>query len=292
MLVPPFVSAGSTDDSNPTKYYRESDKPGYYWHKDQRPAVVEKPDPKAPVKPKEEEAKPEPQVKKEPTRRLPKMADYTKQMLWDMHPDDFQALLEDFKKKAVMTLTEKDIGEYLEMQDLARRKALAYTNVSQMVVQKRPEISLEKDYPTADPGKYGRAGVANSEREDRINASRDNFALLYFYRNDCQYCNTQSEVMRMFVRNHGWTVRPVNIAEAPILATKFNVTIVPTVVLIKKGVDDFTPIATGVVALNQIDIRVFSGIRLMNGEIKPEQYFMGDFERGGGFDPLAPLQQK
>lgn len=279
-----FAAAGPSD-----RYYKESDKAGYYWHKDPVENEAEKPSQQEPP-PKIESKKEETKKEEKKAPRLPKMADYTKQQLWDLHPDEFQALLEDFKKKAVMTLTEKDIGEYLEIQDLARRKALAYTNVSQLVVQKRPDISLEKDFSTSTPGKYARAGMVNSERDDRIVASRDNFALIYFYRNDCQYCEAQSEVMRMFSRKHGWTVKPVNIAEIPQAAAKFNVTTVPMVILVKKGVDDFLPISTGVVAMNHIDTRVFSGIRLLNGEIKPEQFFMSDFEKGGGFDPLAPLQ--
>lgn len=292
LMVAPYASASPADDES-TRFYKQSDQPGWHWYKD--------PEPEKPEQDEQAESKPKPKQKQKPAQepktevspakhRLPKMSDYTKQQLWDMHPDDFQALLEDFKKKAVMTLSEQDINEYQEMQDLARRKALAFTNVTQLVMLKRPDLSLEKDYSTSAPGKYSRAGTANSEREDRIKASSNNFALLYFYKNGCQYCEIQSDTLRMFSQNHGWTIKPVNIESDPNLAAKFNVSTVPMVVLIKRGIDNFLPISTGVVSLNHIDTRVFSGIRLLNGEIRPEQFNMGDFERGGGFDPLAPLQ--
>ena len=70
----------------------------------------------------------------------------------DMHPDDFQALLTDFQKKAVWRPTPENVEEYYYVQDIARRKALAFTNVAEYVMQKDPELSLSKDYPTVVPG--------------------------------------------------------------------------------------------------------------------------------------------
>lgn len=285
-----FAGQKEVPDDSASRFYKDSDKPGWHWYKDPPESEEVKPEPKR--KPPSEQPKQEaPKEMEKAERRMPIMADYTKQQLWDLHPDDFKALLDDFHKKAVMTLSEKDIGEYLEMQDLARRKSLAYTNVATLVNQKRSDLSLEKDYTTSAPGRLAMAGVQNTERDKRIAASKENFALVYFYKNDCPYCTTQSEVMRSFSHYHGWTVQPVNIAQAPQLATKYNITTVPSLILVKKGLDDFLPIATGMVTLNHIDERVFSGIRLLNGEIRPEQFYMGDFEKGGGFDPLAPLQK-
>ena len=59
----------------------------------------------------------------------------------------------DFQKKAVMSPTEANVREYYSIQDIARRKSLAFANVTAAVMQKHPELSLAKDYPTATPGR-------------------------------------------------------------------------------------------------------------------------------------------
>ncbi|MEW6002792.1 MAG: conjugal transfer protein TraF [Nitrospirota bacterium] len=45
-------------------------------------------------------------------RVLPSLKNYTYGQLWNMHPDDFQPLLMDFQKKAVMSPTEENVREY------------------------------------------------------------------------------------------------------------------------------------------------------------------------------------
>jgi hypothetical protein len=50
--------------------------------------------------------------------------------------------------------------------------------------------------------------------------------------------------------------------------------------------------ATGVITLADLDDAIYSGMRLMEGEIKPEQNGMREYQRGGGLDPLAPLNRR
>ena len=131
-------------------YYKDY-KRGWFWYEQQ----------KAPENPKEEEQK----------HRVPSLSDYTVEQLWDMHPDDFQALLIDFQKKAVWRPTPENVEEYYYVQDIARRKALAFTNVAEYVMQKDPELSLSKDYPTVVPGQNALVRSREGEVKERITVS-------------------------------------------------------------------------------------------------------------------------
>jgi hypothetical protein len=44
-----------------------------------------------------------------------------------MHPDDFEKFAESLKKKAVRNPSEENVKEYYEVQEIARKKALAFT---------------------------------------------------------------------------------------------------------------------------------------------------------------------
>lgn len=55
-------------------------------------------------------------------------------------------------------------------------------------------------------------------------------------------------------------------------------------ILIYSKSQDFIPVASGVTSLNEIEERLYRGIKLLRGEITPEEYSMYEFQRGGGFD--------
>ena len=93
------------------------------------------------------------------------LAPYSTETLWNMHPDDFQQLLNGLQKKAVQYPTEQNILEYLSIQDIARRKALAYANAAQYVTQKRADLfNINQVYPTSSPGAVGQGTDCSRRR--------------------------------------------------------------------------------------------------------------------------------
>jgi conjugal transfer pilus assembly protein TraF len=222
-------------------------------------------------------------------RKLPSLEEYTLEQLWGMHPDDFQALLLEFQKKAVMSPTVENVREYYTVLDIARRKASAFSAVASLVAQKYPELTLEPDYPVASPGRNARVRQEQMEVESRIRASRDDFALLYFYSPGCPYCAEQGNIMRLFAEKYGWQIKGIDVS-ADALASEFGVQTVPYVLLIYRNSADSIPVAQGVASLDSMEKRLYRGIRLLSGEITPEEFHMYEFQRGGGFDPLAPLK--
>jgi conjugal transfer pilus assembly protein TraF len=258
---------------------KDGEKPvkrGYWWYE-------KKPDLKE-----EKEA-----VTKEPTkqRQLPSLNDYTLKILWDMHPDDFQPLLNDFQKKAVMAPTVEYVREYLTIQDIARRRARAFTNVAATVVQQYPTLSMEKDYPTVVPGQVAFQKQKTKEIQTKIQSAKNDFALLYFYSPTCEYCLEQTQILKFFRQQYDMDIRGINIQESSNVAPEFKVYGVPTLLLIRRGSKETFPIASGVVSLDTLEDRIYRGIRLMNKEITPTEYSMYEFQRGGGFDPTSILKK-
>lgn len=261
------------------RYYKESDQPGFWWGKD---PLEEKPE--------EEPHKMEsPKEEKKAERRVPKLSDYTMQQLWEMHPDEFQALTDEFKKKAVQYPTEGNVKDFYTLVDVGRRKAVAFMDVQQLVLQKSPELSMARDNSYLAPAMTANRKLEQEVR-NRVEAARDDYALIYFYQDGCPYCEEQSGILKYLVDSRHWNVKPVNIVKQPDLAARFNVTVTPTILLIKRGSDDYLPLGTGLMTLDQLEGGIYNGMRLIEGEIKPEQYGMREYQKGGTLDPLAPLQ--
>ncbi len=269
LLIPFFSLVILTSSLSTVQAGDETDKVGWWWYEIE-PAPVEESSEK-------EEA-------------MPSLSDFTIETLWNMHPDAFQELLTGIHKKAVKTLKEDDVKDYLVIQDIARRKALGYANVASMVVQKYPNFSLEADYPSNIPGQNAKTQQQISEINTTIGQSQDDFALIYFYSPSCHFCDAQNKILQLFQTKHPWTIRGINITNNPELAEDLGVHAVPYLVLLSKKTKKTLPIAAGVITLKELETRLHRGIRLLNDKIKPESFSMFDFEKGGGFDVTAPLK--
>jgi conjugal transfer pilus assembly protein TraF len=264
----PLMAAAmlSLSVSASASYYTDS-ATGWWWYQKEPEKQAEKP-----------------ARKKKPAKTAPSLKDYTYEQIWEMHPDQFQEFAEALKKKAVQKPSEENVKEYFEVQEIARKKALAFSNVAQFVWQKYPELTTKKDYPITTPGNLARIAQINEERQRVLRDNRDDFALIYFQRPDCSYCDEQSRILDWFTNATGWTVKRVNIQENPGLAAKFSVEITPTLILIQRGNQDYLPVSAGVISADEIEDKAYRAVRLLKGDISPEEYSLYEFQKGGGFD--------
>jgi conjugal transfer pilus assembly protein TraF len=264
-----LATLGPQNTSDTPKSFFDDSKRGWYWYEN----------------PKKEEDLDGNQKEIAQKRFVPSLKDYSKDELWNMHPDDFQPLLQAFLKKSVQYPTLENVREYFIVQDIARAKANAFANVSELVKQKYPELSLQREFPASAAGNAAKITMQARETKDRIRQSRDEFALIFFYSRSCEFCTTEEGILRLFVDRYGWEVGAVEINEKPDIAARFDVQTVPYLMLIHRGSKEYFPIASGVVAIDEIENRLYQGIRLLSGEITPEEYSLYEYQREGGFDP-------
>ncbi len=269
-----LATAGSADDKTQNDYYRDS-KRGYWWYE------------KEPEKPKEER---DDKKASADQKKVPSLKDYSKGQLWNMHPDDFKALRDEFLKKAVQVPSEENVREFYIVNDIARRKALAFTNVTGYVMQKYPDLSVNKDYPVAAPGMNALTKQKVEEIEKVIRNSQDDFGLIYFYSPTCQYCIEQDGILYFFLKKYGWDIKRVDINIDSRLASRFGVTTTPYIVLVYRNNPNSIPVSAGVISMSEMEDKLYRGIRLLKGEITPEEYSLYEFQKGGSFDVNAPLK--
>ncbi len=217
-------------------------------------------------------------------KRVPALSDYSYDEIWNMHPDDFEKFAEGLKRKAVQNPSEENVKDYYEVQEIARKKALAFTNVAQYVWQKYPELTTAKDYPIATPGNLSRVNQIQEEKNRKLRDNREEFALVYFYKTDCGYCQQQQPIIDWFTNSSGWQVKRINIDESPGLAGKFGIEVTPSIILIQKGNQNSFPVSSGLITAEEIEDKTYRAVRLLKGEITPEEFSLYDFQKGGGFD--------
>ena len=253
-------------------YYSESHK-GWWWY-DRDTHLEEKDEPQE-----KEKAAP-----KKEQKTYPSLSVYTEEHLWDMDPEDFLKIMDGFRAKAIRWPTDVNVTEYYKVSEIARKKALAFTNTSQYVWQKYPELSTVADYPTNVPGMQAKYGMEKVEQHKVLQENRDDFALVMFVRPGCQYCDEERKIIKWFTDTTGWVVKEVDISRQPDLAERFGVTIAPSLILIQKGNKEYMPVSAGVAAANEIEDKAYRTVRLLKKEITPEEYSLYEFQRGGSYD--------
>jgi len=259
---------------NQSGYYRDTQR-GWWWGEREVAPEPEEEKEKEPEKPVAEEKKPS---------VPPPLSAYKYEDIWNMHPDEFSELRESYLKKAVQNPTEENTKDYYELSEISRKKAAAFTNASQYVWQKHPELATIKDYPINTPGNLSRQRNILQERRQILTDNKEQYALIYFWKPDCPYCEDQKKILKWFEGQNNWIVKHVNVDQNPQTAARVGVTIIPSIVLIKKGNKDHFPISAGVVSAEEIEDKAYRAVKLLNGELTPQDYSIYDFQRGGGFD--------
>ncbi len=257
--------------------FYQQQKEGWFWYED--PAPV----------PEEQVAERLPQ---ENRFRYRSLDEFGLTEVWNMYPDDFQELLNHVQNVAVQEPTEDNLLRYLVMQDVARRKALAYTNASMYVTQKYSELlGVNQVYPTAKPGVAARIEMQRQEMLETISRARSSHALIYFTRPGCGFCSKQNGILHYFVEKYGWQVKPVDISKNPNLAARFAIESVPALLLISKGQQESMAVSVGVVTLSELERKLFRAIRHLEGVTEGETFLLYDFQQGTGFDPASILSK-
>lgn len=246
-------------------FSKDSEKKGYWWY-EEAPKVATK-------------------KEREPLPELP-----AREKMLDMHPDDLNKMQEEYQKQAVWRPTPKHVRDYYVIQDTIRRKAQAYMAVSGLVMLNNPELNVAKEYPTTSPGR----ATATKQRERALGKSleqfRQSYALVFFTDRSCQYCVVQRQALKRFQERHGWSIRELDIKQYPEAAERFDASFTPMTLLVKKDSEKWMPVAVGVESVPVIEENIYRGLRLMRGDIAPEQYYTMEYEQGGAFDPMATFE--
>lgn len=220
----------------------------------------------------------------------PSLPSYSPEELRTLHPDAFHEYAEAVKKEAVRDPSEAKVKHYYEVQEVARKKALAFANASEYVWQKYPQLTVAKDYPMATPGRNALTRQQVEERARVIASAREEFALLLFHSPDCPFCVEQERILAFFTDRFGWTVKDIDVDRTTGAAERFGIETTPTLLLIHRESPDYLPVAAGVISAAELEDKLYRGIRLLRGQTGPTDFNLYEFQRGGGFDPAAPVR--
>ncbi|MEJ2743443.1 MAG: conjugal transfer protein TraF [Gammaproteobacteria bacterium] len=207
--------------------------------------------------------------------------------LMQMHPDDLAALQERYLKQAVWRLEPQAVQEYYQVVDAARKKSLAFTAVSDLVLLENPDLNAWGQYQKTNPGRKAVTQQHNAQINALLRQQSDQFGLLLFTRPGCVFCQSQRVVLAAFAERHGWPVKTIDVQKNPLMAARFNIDYVPVTILAQKDAEAWMPVAVGEAPLTSVEASVYRAIRYLQGKTTPRQFLQLEYQDGSAMDPEA-----
>ena len=244
---------------------RDEARTGYWWYQAPPKLADEKPDPDALVKP-----------------VIPPMAELA---TWT--PPKIRKLIEQQRDYAATVLTVDAVADFWRLQDFARRKARAFAGVTQIAMLQHPELNSRSANPLVGDARDQLSAHKDEVRRQYLRAHSNEFALVMFSRGSCGYCRVQWPIVQRFQDEMGWQVTLMDIDRRPEVAQRFGVEVTPTTMIIRRNSQQRMVIAAGIEAYPNLIQMAYQAVRLLAGDIRPEQFMTGAGEEDGFFDALA-----
>lgn len=208
--------------------------------------------------------------------------------LMAMHPEQLRKLDAQYLDNALYlhedpTKTE----EYYRLVAAMRKKAKALAANTVYNALQNPDINLIKDRPVSNQGRRLRAQQDQAILNQKIDASRDQYALVLFTQSSCGLCEGARSTLRLFNRDRQWLIKEVDIERNPQLASRHDVRTTPTTLLIRKHSKKAAVVALGDITQPELERNIYSMSRILEGDAKPAQFGLFEDQQGSPWDPIG-----
>jgi len=202
-------------------------------------------------------------------------------------PPRIRKLIEAQRDYAATVMTVEAVADFWRLQDFARRKARAFAGVTQLAMLQHPELNSRSANPMVGDARAAMTAEKDATRRAYLRGKAGEFALVMFSRASCGYCRIQWPIVQRFQEEMGWQVTMMDLERRPELGQRYGVDVTPTTMLIRRGTAQRMIISSGIEAYPNLAQMAFQAVRLLSGDIRPEQFMTGPGEDNGFFDALA-----
>lgn len=217
-----------------------------------------------------------------PKPAIPPMTELVK---WS--PPRIAKLIEQQRDYAATVLTVDAVADFWRLEDFARRKARAFAGVTQLALLAHPELNARAANPLIGEARDALGAHKDEVRRQYLRAHGSEFALVMFGRDSCGYCRVQWPIVQRFQDDMGWQIILMDLDRRPELGQRFGVEVTPTIMVIRRNSQQRMVIAAGVQDYPNLAQMAYQAVKLLTGDIRPEQWLTGAGEEDGFFDALA-----
>jgi conjugal transfer pilus assembly protein TraF len=180
--------------------------------------------------------------------------------------------------RAILNPTEKNLKEYIVLQNQISNQATLFSNLWQKVLLSNPELDYSIDHPVNNVAKRIYQELY-SEREDQAIAKlAKTTGIFFFYRSSCPYCQKFAPIIKEFSEQYGIKVIAITtdgkfLPEFPDSEIDrgqskfFRVTVEPSVFAINPYNKKSVPIAYGLISEEELKRRILNIATNFRGDL-------------------------
>jgi len=176
--------------------------------------------------------------------------------------------LDRYRDKALDDPSAKNVRLYMYLQKLAMDKAHAFAKAVKLAVYEDPALDEAQRVGANSQAREARTVAQRTAATSILQSIAQRAGIWFFYRSDCPYCHAQLPVLHAMENLYGFRVMAISLDGLPLpegeypgwvpdsgQGTALKVEATPSLFLVIPP-DKILPIATGVVAVDQIEDRV------------------------------------
>lgn len=181
---------------------------------------------------------------------------------WDevytMHPDAFQALMDDSVKFAIQNPGDQArVDAYVTLQMVAIDRAERFQEAWQRTKNSLPMLDTTTQRPASKAASIVEVQSKQADVAQYINQMRQDMGLILFTKGGCPYCEEQKRILESFVAAWRWeNIQEIDITQFPDAAMEYGVSIVPDLYLVGNLGDEVKRrrLRAGLTTRNEIEV--------------------------------------
>lgn len=213
----------------------------------------------------------EPEEEKE--KETPEQIKETKNIQWptieefkNMYPKEMGEWFDKASEEAIKTPSEENILRWSNYRRVILEKSTEFASAVQVVALKHPEtMTPSAGIKFSGPGKKAVLQARRKEIDNYLLNEKENYALILFISEKAPLSEPAVKVAQSFAQQYGWQLKIFDANQSKTLAEAMGVKIVPTAVLLGKGMG-FVPVMVGWSSLSDLKQNVFKFAKILKGE--------------------------
>ena len=178
---------------------------------------------------------------------------------------------------AIDNPTSENLKAYMEAQKVVIDKSHIFSNNWQRVLFTNPHLDETITNPVNQAANHIYLDKQKESKFNKIKGLANDYALIYFYKGSCPYCESFSPLVNRFSQKYNWNVMAISLdgnisPEFPSsktdngIATKLGIDVVPALIALHPSSQNIIPLAYGMVSETDIEDRINM---LVGKDLKP-----------------------
>ena len=166
--------------------------------------------------------------------------------------------------QAMLEPTEENVRSYIEEQKYWVDRSAEFAKTWTRLVLNHPDLDETIQFPVSQYGIQVEKEILREQKYSLISQLSKDHGMFFFYEGGNKHSQAFSQIVREFVKRHGWNVLAVSVDGKHLdgfpntkpdtgVSKKLGINTFPSLIIVNPRTDKISPVAFGMISLDQIE---------------------------------------